>query len=242
MSVTLKTRKLLWGRSGNRCAICRCALTKINDENSEHVVVGEEHHIIPRSSNGPRGSFASPRTNSDGYENLILLCRNHHKEVHDNPTYYTKPKLRQIKRAHERFVENRTDVLEFKHEGNQSDRVLTNHLVRLSSGEELLRILDGGEAWAHHCDDQRNRSEMNTIADFLQYCQDYCDLSNVLEVRDVVELKFSLTEELSRLEKLGFYVFGGRGVTRWGTPGNISPLSTVYLRVVRKNNREIIRL
>ncbi len=242
MSVTHKIRKLLWGRSGNRCAICRCTLARINDDNGEHVVVGEECHIIAKSSNGPRGSTTFPRTNIDSYDNLILLCCSHHKEIDDCPMYYTQSKLQQIKRAHERFVETRTDVFELENKGEQSDRTQTSHLVRLCSGEELWHILNSSEAWAHRCDDLRKRGEKDAIADFLQYCQDYCDLSHVLEARDVVELEFSLTEELSHLEKMGFYVFGGSGVTRWGGPGNVLPLRTVYLRVVRKNNRDIIRL
>jgi hypothetical protein len=42
--------------------------------------------------------------NIDAYENLILLCRKHHKQVDDQVTYYTVERLQAIKRAHEEWA------------------------------------------------------------------------------------------------------------------------------------------
>jgi len=40
MSITDRTRKILWGRSGNLCAYCRRVLVEDRDELSDESVVG----------------------------------------------------------------------------------------------------------------------------------------------------------------------------------------------------------
>ncbi len=54
MNITDKDRKILWGRSGNRCAICKHELVIEATPNDAESVVGEECHIISGSPNGPR--------------------------------------------------------------------------------------------------------------------------------------------------------------------------------------------
>ncbi|MBY5958222.1 HNH endonuclease [Membranicola marinus] len=75
IGISSKTRKNLCAKSGNRCSICRTELFakkfKSDEEN-----IGEECHIISSKQNGPRH-----HPNLDDYDNLILLCRNHHKEI-----------------------------------------------------------------------------------------------------------------------------------------------------------------
>lgn len=104
MAITDKTRKILWGRSGNRCAICKHELvvdaTVIDGES----VVGDECHIISSRSDGPRYDSSYPQEKLDIYENLILLCRVHHKMVDDQNESYTVDMLRRIKIDHEAWV------------------------------------------------------------------------------------------------------------------------------------------
>ena len=71
-----KDIKILWGRSGNRCAICKLELTA--DGSLE--TLGEMAHIVARSPNGPRGTQDLPVNDPDSYDNLILLCPTHHVE------------------------------------------------------------------------------------------------------------------------------------------------------------------
>ncbi len=102
--ITDKTRKMLWGRSGNRCAVCQNELvvnaTSVDDES----IVGDECHIISSRPNGPRYDPSYPQEKLDAYENLILLCRVHHKTIDDQCESYTVDKLRQLKVNHERWV------------------------------------------------------------------------------------------------------------------------------------------
>jgi len=56
VAISGKTRKLLWGRSYNACAICKKSLTR--DADSPHLrrnVLGEEAHIVAKRPDGPRG-------------------------------------------------------------------------------------------------------------------------------------------------------------------------------------------
>lgn len=110
MTITVRDHKLLWGKSGNRCAICQNVLVEGETDTVDESIVGEEAHIVARSENGPRGISELTLNERDKYDNLILLCRNHHKVVDDQPTEYTVEKLKQIKEAHESWVSNNLEL------------------------------------------------------------------------------------------------------------------------------------
>ena len=98
MSISDKTRKILWGMSGNRCAICKIKLViDATDEDSESVV-GDECHIISGAPAGPRYSSSFPLEKIDQEENLILLCKVHHKMIDDQHETYTGEIVKGIKK------------------------------------------------------------------------------------------------------------------------------------------------
>src|SRR5262245_52658631 len=101
MSITDKTRKILWGRSGSRCAFCRAELimaaTAVDDES----IVAEEAHIVSGKIGGPRYDPAFPAEAIDSYENLLLLCAVHHKLVDDQSETFTAEILCHLKSNHE---------------------------------------------------------------------------------------------------------------------------------------------
>jgi len=103
MAIQDRDRKILWGRSGNRCAICRRVLVAAGAAPDRDSVTGEEAHIVARSTSGPRG--AQPDVvDRDAYDNLVLLCSIHHKVVDDQPHRYSPARLREIKADHEEWV------------------------------------------------------------------------------------------------------------------------------------------
>lgn len=108
MSILLKTHKLLWGRSGNKCAIpdCRHDLIADETETDDEAIIGDEAHIVARSLDGPRGVSDLTPEQRDQYDNLILLCRKHHKVIDDQPNFYTVQKLKEIKAQHEEWIKN----------------------------------------------------------------------------------------------------------------------------------------
>jgi HNH endonuclease len=92
--------KILWGRSGNRCAICKLELTLDGTQET----LGEMAHIVARSSDGPRGAGTMSVADRDAYDNLVLLCPTHHVQVDKDPATWTVARLRSAKVAHESWV------------------------------------------------------------------------------------------------------------------------------------------
>src|SRR6266540_1290627 len=140
MSITDKTRKILWGRSGNRCAMCRRTL--VIDANSTDLesVVGDECHLISGVPNGPRYDSGFPSHNLDEIGNLILLCRVHHKMIDDQFETYTVELLNDLKQKHEGWV---STTLSDQPGGSRIRlrrirQQIPEMLIRLKSGSDLM--------------------------------------------------------------------------------------------------------
>jgi hypothetical protein len=108
MTISLKTRKMLWGRSGGMCAICREPLFEDESETDDPSVLGEECHIVAREKDGPRGDNPLPEEKRDLFANLILLCLKHHKIIDDQPDKYAVEVLHQIKADHLKWFQETT--------------------------------------------------------------------------------------------------------------------------------------
>jgi hypothetical protein len=133
MGISDKTRKILWGRSGNHCAICHHELVMNATSLDDKSVVGEECHIIAREPNGPRGQSPLTPDERDSYDNLILLCRVHHKLIDDQPNAYDVQCLKKIKTQHEAWVrESLNSRNHIKSSGELS------FAYRVSLNEEIL--------------------------------------------------------------------------------------------------------
>lgn len=97
---------MLWGRFGNKCAFPKCEKILIEDktDTDNESLIGEEAHIVAKHSNGPRGKSYLTSGERDSYDNLILLCKNHHKIIDDQPNKYTVDFLHKIKKEHVEWV------------------------------------------------------------------------------------------------------------------------------------------
>lgn len=104
MAIKDKDLKELWGKSGDRCAICNVKLHQQGD--GENYNIGEICHIISKKNNGPR--HIDDYKDYDTYDNLILLCKIHHKEIDDpaNIAKYSKEELLRLKAYHEKLVDS----------------------------------------------------------------------------------------------------------------------------------------
>jgi hypothetical protein len=151
MAITDKTRKLLWGRSGNLCAMRRRELSVDGTPVDADSVVGDECHIVSGQPGGPRYRMGYDATEHDAVANLILLCKVHHKQVDDQAQTYSADVLRRIRANHEKWVTDRLSpgadgpkpIRIRKMEGGDADV-----LVRLTSGKEILSqyVVRGGSA------------------------------------------------------------------------------------------------
>ncbi|MBA0167839.1 HNH endonuclease signature motif containing protein [Pectobacterium sp. CFBP8739] len=124
--------KKLYGLSAGRCNICKIDLF----ENNVHI--GEMAHIIAKNFNGPRGK-KSISTGRNSYDNLILLCANHHTEVDKNPTIYTVEKLQQIKYEHEGYVNS---TLSFSNKERINDIYFINTYMKFVPFSRLNFYVD----------------------------------------------------------------------------------------------------
>lgn len=198
MGILDKDRKHLWAKSGNRCAICRHELF-ISNRNKEDFNVGEECHIVSSQLNGPR--HVDNYQDYDSYDNLILLCRNHHKEIDDkcNISIYTKEKLHQIKDRHEKWV---------------SESLMANipqkgiEVPILLFGNELFNILSASSGLSPNNDDYKNAEEAEYISNIWQLLSDYIDIIPDLEVYDQKKLEWELHNLLNEMSEKGFFLYG----------------------------------
>lgn len=112
VSISVLSRKQLWGRAGNRCAFphCRDELNEPSANPPGGVVVGEEAHIVAREEDGPRGDSPLIVAQRDEYTNLILLCRRHHKIVDTDVAAHSVQSLLRLKDDHERWVRATLDI------------------------------------------------------------------------------------------------------------------------------------
>ncbi len=101
-----KDIKLLWGLAAARCSHPSCRIECVAPETTQDraAIFGEIAHIVAHGKKGPRADASYPRDLLNKYENLILLCRNHHKPVDDQQSTYTIIGLRQWKMQHEGWV------------------------------------------------------------------------------------------------------------------------------------------
>jgi hypothetical protein len=88
----------LFALSLNQCAFpnCTASIFGLSDE-----MVGEICYIKARSPEGPKYDPAQTHAERHGFNNLVLLCRNHHKIVDDDASRYPVEWLKRIKREQE---------------------------------------------------------------------------------------------------------------------------------------------
>lgn len=104
MSIKQKDIKLLWGRSGNRCAICKTELTQDASAVTASYTLGEQAHIVGDMPTAARATSPLTGEQRDSYHNLILLCPTHHTEIDSNESDWPIERLHQFKSEHELWV------------------------------------------------------------------------------------------------------------------------------------------
>jgi hypothetical protein len=96
-NITQKTRERLYSLSSNQCAFPNCNVKLFNEEGTN---ISNICHIEAAYPDGERYNANSTDDERRNYENLILLCPNHHKET-DDINKYTVEVLKKMKRYHE---------------------------------------------------------------------------------------------------------------------------------------------
>ena len=132
---SLKTIKRLFAMSGNVCAFPGCQVAIVEDSGT---VTGEICHIKAKNSKGTRYDKKQTEHERNAFENLILLCRNHHKIVDDNSQIYDVSALLEIKSIHESLMK--------RNEVDQDSifaRILLNDLKQISISNNSGNVMIG---------------------------------------------------------------------------------------------------
>lgn len=114
MSIKQQDIKLLWGRAGGLCSICKIPLSEDKATINEAYPFGEQAHIIAEEPDGPRGKSDLTTDQRNGYHNLILLCPTHHAQIDKDAHGYPIERLHMIKVEHERWLENTRSAADVK--------------------------------------------------------------------------------------------------------------------------------
>jgi hypothetical protein len=165
-------------------------------------VVGDEAHIVARSPDGPRGGQLDPAA-LDEYDNLILVCKTHHKVVDDQHETFTADFLRTLKRVPEQWVRDRLE------ETSDSHTVVR----RLSDGRAVWALLDGALSMSVESLDEGTPEVDEALADlsdaFLQLLNDYLDVIPDIHIQGMSAIR-QAQRTLGELLEHGLVVLGGR--------------------------------
>lgn len=241
MSITDKTRKVLWGRSGNLCAFCKAHLVVDASAADSESVVGDECHIISGAPNGPRHDPTLAADVIDGLDNLVLLCRVHHKLVDDQPETFTASSLRQLRANHEKWVKDRLG------QPTKSEPVrivrsaaeIPTHLVEVTSAKAFASSCHG--RYDYYPDDLPEE-DLDCVGSFLQDLTDWVDLG-LNEPHERISAQKSLAENMLALNRAGLRVYAAREKQQL-RGGVLAPSAfyALHIRIVRHDDPSQIAL
>lgn len=225
--------------------MCRQELVIAATDRSDDSVVGDECHIVSGAGRGPRHDPAIREAELDAAENLILLCRVHHKMVDDQGETYTVSVLQTLKNNHEKWVSSTL--------GRKDDRPhprlvrikanIPTHLARVRSGRDLAALATGACAGSFDHDELRSDEEVDLVARVFEEAQEFADSTSDNEVTEHVRQAYRMSALIRELEHAGLWLFGAREVQRLeGGDSGPSSWPVSILRVVRAKNPEIIRI
>jgi hypothetical protein len=236
MTISDRTRKLLWARSGARCAYCRKELV-INAIQDKDAIVGDECHIYARREGGARSNLSMSIDELDDYENLILLCKVHHKIIDDQPNTYTPERLKELKNKHEKWVH---ETLNQALPNSRKEDV--GFLSRIYNGKELFSIMAGVHFSDFDYDEPKSNDELEFLSVFIQNLHDWGDIGNEIEYGARVEVSYNLTKDIEALEGKGFVIFGKRETRKLKMYGVEDYWEIAIIRILRNTNPTIIKI
>jgi hypothetical protein len=162
----------------------------------------------------------------DSYENLILLCKVHHKLVDDNEAVFSAVDLEDKKRRHEARV---SAALGADVEGWVDEPAL----APISNGTQLMGLLHGSRAYMTGHDHPESEEEQAAVGEFLQSVQDWGDISEDIGPGGRVRGAAHLHTLLDGLADLGFLVAAGAGDYRLRTGLVFQTAAVQVLRVIK---------
>jgi hypothetical protein len=203
VTISPKTRKLLWGNAGRLCAICKASLVEPGNQLDAHAIVGDEAHIRGQKAGAARYDVSLPKKQIDAYENLLLLCRTHHKMVDDQPNTYSVEVLQLIKLEHEIEVEQ---ALRAVGAAEHTHELMT--VPRLTTGYEVMRMIFNAHCYYKHHDSPPDAAAAQAIAVYLELVEDWGEISTDVGEAQLLLHADGVTEALHELDRHQFAAYG----------------------------------
>lgn len=244
MAITDKTRKVLWGRSGNLCAFCKAHLVLDASQEDRESVVGDECHIVSGAPGGPRHDPNFPAAEIDSLDNLLLLCRVHHKLIDDQADTFSAVSLRELKGNHEKWVKERLTPTREPESIKivRAREEIPEVLVMVPNAKTMLDFAAGCDGRYDDYPVDLTEYELSSVGSFLQNLTDWCDLG-ISEPSERIQAQRSIAEEMAELERLDLTVYAAqeKQQVRGGVGGPRS-FHVLHVRIVRKNDPNQIPL
>ena len=239
MSISDRDRKLLWARSGNRCAICGCELVIDATEEDRESIVGEECHIVSGQTEGPRYDPSFDREQIHSYANMLILCCVHHKVIDDQPSTFTAENLRELKENHERKMSSRYRLKDKRTGGSRPE-----FLTRVTSGKELVPMVQKMEVSSFDHDELESESDIQLVGGLFDFINEWNMILDEVSETEKIRVGIGLSESLRELEKAGYWVFAGTSTEAFQVPSTQEDIDMfgLRLRVMREDNTEIQKI
>jgi hypothetical protein len=192
---TDQTIKKLFALSGNLCAFPGCNKRLVNSNNALDSNIS---HIQAANKGGERYNPNMTDEQRADYENLILLCRQHHDET-DNVNTYTVEALKEMKRTHESSYLNQRV--------NRNPSMLKNAINAISNIS--LEEIDKSESLnVYNPKEKLSYNQVKVNFSLIQEYKVYHEKINVLY--DELESQGSLKKEklLNNIEQLYLQIKG----------------------------------
>ncbi|MGI8509874.1 MAG: hypothetical protein ACR2MQ_11170 [Gemmatimonadaceae bacterium] len=240
MPMSDKDRKILWGRSGNQCAICKTPLVLSAVGEDAESIVGDEAHIVAQGKAGPRAALLRD-DEVDTYPNRILLCKIHHKQVDDQPGSFTIERLHAIKNAHEAAIveRNRPNApvgwhVRMPHSPDPTP------VSRIATGAQLDAAVDGVMAFHFDHDELHDAVEIERVSQLFQAISDYRNVFDLLGVGERIRQQHAMGDLIREIGTGGFSLFGARYMGQATADGNTAPWPMARLVLKRSPDLAVL--
>lgn len=144
-NISSSTIKILWGRSGGKCAECKRDII-LEQDDSKPYHIAKQAHIAGLNPGSARYDPSMRDDDRNSVENIILLCPTCHDIIDGDEKKYPAPTLKKIKTEHEQWV-NQQLTKSLPQVTFSELEVITKYLVSapLSRSEEDMAVVPPGE-------------------------------------------------------------------------------------------------
>lgn len=225
----LDTLRALFAKSGNCCAFPGCKNKIINNKNQ---LIGEVCHIEAAEEGGERYNPNQTDEERRHYDNLILLCHEHHVETNDIQEY-TVNKLKNMKKVHEaKFINNNFEI---------DEQVLKSILLQINEFWQNIEFLN---KYKHQApEDFKMEIDVNKkcIQIFDELQNNIENLSNMLG--DIAEFNNTLWENIVKyLESYNVDLSNVKNIPYYENPYNSPFWEMLCIGAPNLTNQSIILL